>query len=79
MASGAGELSAEADQLKEAVAFFRADQVGQATGAPKPSMKAGRSASKPALRVVRPAQGFGFDLSDADDGLDAGFQRSVTG
>ncbi|MGP3698559.1 methyl-accepting chemotaxis protein [Rhodobacter sp. NSM] len=77
LASGAGRLSAEADQLKEAAAFFRAEPAGQPATA-QTAMPEARPAPKAALRVVPPSGGFGFDLSKPDDDLDAAFQRSAT-
>jgi hypothetical protein len=74
LASGASQLSLEAEQLKEAVAFFRAEE-GQGPGAPSSGSQDDLRASKPALRVVRPGQGFNFDLADRHDELDASFQR----
>ncbi|MGP3699752.1 hypothetical protein [Rhodobacter sp. NSM] len=60
LASGAGELSTEVDQLKDAVAFFRSGQV-QTGPVATPSPKS-RPASRPVLRLV--GRGFGLDMSD---------------
>ncbi|MGP3699472.1 methyl-accepting chemotaxis protein [Rhodobacter sp. NSM] len=60
LASGAGELSTEADQLKDAVAFFRTGQVQ--TGPVATPLPERRPASRPVPRVV--GRGFGLDMSD---------------
>ncbi|AXQ96152.1 methyl-accepting chemotaxis protein (plasmid) [Cereibacter azotoformans] len=63
LASGAAQLSAEAEQLKEAVAFFRSGQ-DRTEMSVAMSSPGSRHASRPVLRVVGPEQGFGFDMSD---------------
>ncbi|MEA5160288.1 methyl-accepting chemotaxis protein [Cereibacter johrii] len=84
LASGAGELFAEADQLKEAVGFFRTGEA-PATVAPQPReavphARPSASALPPQpLRAVRPSKGFDFDIGESEfDELDAAFQRTGT-
>ncbi|MBE9636322.1 methyl-accepting chemotaxis protein [Salipiger mangrovisoli] len=78
MSATAEQLSAQAESLRSAIAYFRTDAQSQpGTGV----AAAPRRKGKPRSRTTKTldAGGFDFDLSNAEDDLDAAFARPPRG
>ncbi|SHI77587.1 methyl-accepting chemotaxis protein [Wenxinia saemankumensis] len=76
MSATAEQLSAQSETLRASISYFRTDDRGQpAVPASRPRAATGNGKSK----VVRKLQGggFDFDMSGAEDDLDADFMRQA--
>ena len=77
MSATAEELSAQSETLRAAISYFRIDNNVRATAAPAAKSKVASKA--PRKSTMLQDGGFDFDMSGAEDDLDADFMRQSSG